>query len=245
MNIQEGIKIPCEDCGNDWRWIPTSTIKPVRCPRCQNLLDFQKSKDRIEKNKILLSQATGYGKNNGSKSNLYKNSRLDRVRQNEPKIASKRKRVHWSEKPLPQLLRYVQYQFCNPYIRERDKNCHNHKCISCNGRGTQAGHRYSVGSFSGMRFMVSNIHGQDDSCNRWKSGNVDAYDRGLAARFGDQYVADLKFESAKYIQNGTFKWNFFDVVQIGYTYDYLLKNKIWIFTQKEFNEYRDLVNKNK
>jgi len=244
MSIQEGIKIACLDCGNEFRWIPNSTIKPVRCKCCQNLADYKKSKANIEKNKKILSQATGYGKNKESKSKAYKNTRSDRVRQNEPKNEPKQKRTHWSEKPLPQLLKYVQGQLCNPYIRKRDRTLFG-KCISCNSSGNQAGHRYCIGDFPGMRFMINNEHLQCVSCNHFKSGNIDAYDRGLAARHGDEFLYALKLDAERYLQNGSFKWYWFDVVQIGVTYQYLLDNKIWIFTQKEFNEYRDIVNKNK
>ena len=61
--IEQSELTKCCDCNNDFRQPANgSTIKLKRCFRCQNLADFNKSKERIEKNKILLSQATLYAK---------------------------------------------------------------------------------------------------------------------------------------------------------------------------------------
>ncbi len=60
-------------------------------------MDFQKSKDRIEKNKNILSGVTSYGKNTQSKSSVFKNTRLDKKRQNKPENASNKiepKKIH-------------------------------------------------------------------------------------------------------------------------------------------------------
>lgn len=63
--IIEGIKLTCSDCKNDFRWVPTSTIHPKRCPRCQKLLDFQRKQDsanKIAENKKVLKNAGFYVK---------------------------------------------------------------------------------------------------------------------------------------------------------------------------------------
>lgn len=59
MTIEVLPETICKDCGNSFRYNPRSTIKPVRCPKCQNLKDFQTKK---ENNKKILSQASFYGK---------------------------------------------------------------------------------------------------------------------------------------------------------------------------------------
>ena len=64
MTIEKTELTKCSECGADFRQPNNgSTIKLKRCFRCQKLADFNKSKERIEKNKILLSQSTLYGKN--------------------------------------------------------------------------------------------------------------------------------------------------------------------------------------
>ncbi len=148
----------------------------------------------------------------------------------------KRVNIYWKDKGLNAMIQHVQYKICNAYIRARDMAMFG-RCISCNSSITQAGHRYSVGDYPGMRFLVNNIHGQEISCNHFKSGNVDAFDRGLNGRHGEKFTHDLKRQSLSYIRSGH-KWHRFDVIEIGETYKYLHKNKIWIFTQKEFNHFR-------
>ncbi len=202
----------------------------------------EKQECLICKNKKILAQSTLYAKNKRTKAKPYKTTTKKAEGKKTPKNASK-KRTHWTNKELTKMIRHVQYLIMNPYIRERDKECFNNKCISCNSKISQAGHRYSVGDFPGMRFMINNCHGQEISCNHHKSGNIDAYDRGLIERFDKRYLEKLKEESLKYLHGG-FKWYSFDVIQIGKTYEYLHKNKIWIFSMEKFNEYRDIVNKN-
>lgn len=233
--IEKTEKTKCCDCGEDFRQPNNgSTIKLKRCFRCQKLVDFNKSKERIEKNKILLSQSTLYGKN---KRSVKKRTDLPQNTKNGKKGL---KTAKWKEKDLNKLIIHVQINCCNPYIRARDRYLFG-KCISCNSEITQAGHRYSVGDFPGMRFMVNNIHGQEISCNHFKSGNIDAFDRGLILRHGKEYQEQLKLDSDLYLKKGN-HWSRFDVIQIGVTYKYLLNHKIWIFTQKEFNHYREIAN---
>ncbi|MBP9790722.1 MAG: recombination protein NinG [Bacteroidia bacterium] len=59
MTIEKSELTKCCDCNNDFRQpITNSTIKEKRCYQCKRLLEFNKSKERIEKNKILLSHST-------------------------------------------------------------------------------------------------------------------------------------------------------------------------------------------
>jgi hypothetical protein len=202
-----------------------STIKPKPpkepvCNICKNaeiLKGFKGTREKkqpISWDKLLVNKEVKKPKNNGRK---------------------KRTNIPWKEKGLNAMIQHVQ-KFCNAYIRARDMDMYG-KCISCNSSITQAGHRYSVGDYPGMRFLVNNIHGQEISCNHFKSGNVDAFDRGLNGRHGEKYTHDLKQDSLRYIRYGH-NWHRFDVIEIGETYKYLHKNKIWIFTQKEFNHFR-------
>lgn len=64
------------------------------------------------------------------------------------------------------LLKLAQSVF-NTYIRERDKN---EKCFCCGeslGKNYQAGHAFSAGGHSAVRFNENNVHGQRFDCNNW------------------------------------------------------------------------------
>lgn len=73
---------------------------------------------------------------------------------------------------------------CRAIIRLIDKDC---KCISCNGKGNQAGHFHSVGSNSSLRFNLHNMHLQDYNCNVGRSANIIRYNIGLRSVYGEWY----------------------------------------------------------
>uniref|UniRef100_A0A6M3Y7A7 Putative lambda recombination protein n=1 Tax=viral metagenome TaxID=1070528 RepID=A0A6M3Y7A7_9ZZZZ len=64
------------------------------------------------------------------------------------------------------------------YIRERD----GHKCFTCGGQGTQAGH--FVHSSQETYFDEQNVHAQCSACNLWKHGNLGVYAVKLDAKYG-------------------------------------------------------------
>ncbi len=85
----------------------------------------------------------------------------------------------------------------NSYIRVRDK----HKpCISCGclpgdtvqGGKFDAGHYRSRGSASHLRYYLLNCHSQCVKCNRYLSGNVVEYRKGLIARIGAERVEQIE-----------------------------------------------------
>jgi hypothetical protein len=84
-------------------------------------------------------------------------------------------------------LRELQIIF-NTYIRERDKN---KGCISCGSvlnSKFDAGHYFSVGAYSNLRFNENNVHGQCVACNQHKHGNIAEYAIRLPERIGfDKY----------------------------------------------------------
>lgn len=148
-----------------------------------------------------------------------------------------------SKSELERIKKNVQEKYCNPYIRARDIACFG-KCISCNSGITQAGHRFPTSTHGNMRFLINNIHGQEISCNHFKSGNLDEYDKGLISRHGQKYHDDLKFLEKRY-KACSEKMDKFDVKNIGKTYKYLLEHEIWIFTPKEFDDIKEkLINNN-
>lgn len=140
--------------------------------------------------------------------------------------------MKWQDKPYLKLVKHVQEKFCNPYIRERDIECFG-VCISCLSKITEAGHYYPTSTHPGMRFYVSNIHGQETSCNHHKSGNLLEYRKGLIRRHGKSYIEKLEHDEMLYKSFGQ-KLMRYEIIQIGLTYKRLLKERKWVFDQKEF-----------
>jgi hypothetical protein len=83
---------------------------------------------------------------------------------------------------LPALLKKCQIVF-NRWIRNRDRD---KGCISCGAEVTEAGHYYSQGHHSALRFNEVNTNGQCQKCNRFLSGNLIHYRFGILKRHGQQ-----------------------------------------------------------
>ena len=83
---------------------------------------------------------------------------------------------------LPKLLHKTQSVF-NKWIRTRDKE---KGCISCGAEVTEAGHYYSQGHHSALRYSEVNTNGQCTRCNRWLHGNLIHYRNGLISRYGQK-----------------------------------------------------------
>ena len=90
--------------------------------------------------------------------------------------------------PLPKLLAKAQKIF-NAHIRERDKY---KGCISCGAPVEHAGHYFSAGHYSALRFNEMNTNGQCLRCNNFLSGNLINYRKGLVKRYGEQKVLMLE-----------------------------------------------------
>lgn len=90
--------------------------------------------------------------------------------------------------PLPKLLAKAQQVF-NKFIRERDKDS---GCISCTGPVEQAGHYFSQGHNSALRYNEFNTNGQCVRCNMYLSGNLIKYRQGLIKRYGEKEVLKLE-----------------------------------------------------
>ena len=80
----------------------------------------------------------------------------------------------------------------NTYIRLRDKG---KGCISCGISlisKFDAGHFYSVGAYSGVRFNENNVHGQCVHCNQHLHGNLLEYSKRLPQRIGTKAYKELE-----------------------------------------------------
>jgi hypothetical protein len=100
--------------------------------------------------------------------------------------------------PFPKLQKKAQDTF-NKWIRTRDKDL---GCISCGSGIDHAGHYFSAGHFTSLRFNEINVNGQCLRCNNYLHGNLIHYRQGLIQRFGEDKV--LLLESAS--RNAVKKW---------------------------------------
>ena len=151
----------------------------------------------------------------------------------------RRKYTKWKEKPLNEMIQYVQFEIVNKYIKLRDSAKFG-RCISSDNAIIDAGHYYPT-TISKLRFNIANIHGQNHSDNRFKSGNLAAYKEGLIRRHGQKYfntLERLKLESINWP-----KLDKIELIKIGITYEYLTKKMIWCFNHEEFENYKHLINK--
>jgi hypothetical protein len=81
----------------------------------------------------------------------------------------------------------------NAYIRERDKEL---GCISCGSfNEIQAGHFYSAGHFSWLRFNEDNVHSQCKRCNYFLRGNLLPYRERLIKKIGTIPFQQLEIKS--------------------------------------------------
>ena len=95
---------------------------------------------------------------------------------------------------------------CHLYIRLRDEN---KPCISCGipyKNDFDAGHFYSAGKFSNLKYNEHNINGQCIQCNRKKEGMHESYRMYLVEKIGHEALDKLDFMAAEYLKDG-FHWN--------------------------------------
>ena len=103
------------------------------------------------------------------------------------------------EKTLPQLLKHAQVVF-NKFIRERDKD---KGCISCGAEIDHAGHYYSQGHHSALRFNEMNVNGQCLRCNNFMHGNLINYRKGLIKKYGEMNVTLLENTNNRTVKKWT------------------------------------------
>jgi hypothetical protein len=118
---------------------------------------------------------------------------------------------------LPAHLERTQKAF-NEYIRERDKS---NGCISlyCRGEVEHAGHYFSQGQHSKVRFDEKNVNGQCCKCNTYQHGNLIRYRQGLVKKYGEHWVAILE-ATAK----GIYKWTIPELIALHDHYKSLTKS---------------------
>lgn len=102
----------------------------------------------------------------------------------------KKKRMVEDLKTANDYLKIAQQVF-NKFIRVRDAG---QNCISCNKpcKKENAGHYYSQGGHSAVRFDEDNVHLQCEACNTYLSGNLLNYQIGIEQRIGAQKLLELQ-----------------------------------------------------
>ena len=79
----------------------------------------------------------------------------------------------------------------NHFIRLRDNGLW---CVSCGlpPKKKNAGHYFSSGGHSNVRFDEDNVHLQCEACNTYLSGNLLNYQIGIQKRIGAQKLLELQ-----------------------------------------------------
>lgn len=111
----------------------------------------------------------------------------------------------------------IAQQTFNKFIRERDKG---QMCISCEQKPKKinAGHYFSAGGHSNVRFNEDNVHLQCEKCNQFLSGNLLNYQIGIEKRIGGERLLQLH-ELAHVIK----KWTIEELQEINTVYKEKLK----------------------
>ena len=115
----------------------------------------------------------------------------------------------YEKKSVPQLLTIATRHF-NKFIRERDKD---EGCISCGSPIQHAGHFYSGGHYSSLKFDTDNVHGQCLRCNNFLHGNLNEYRRNILNRITQEDL-DRIDNAADYYKRHPFKWDRFSLIEI-------------------------------
>ena len=127
---------------------------------------------------------------------------------NKKQLIRRSGKVITKEKSLPRLLADAQKKF-NSWIRNRDKDF---PCICCGSFNTSdAGHYFSQGQHSFLRFNEMNVNLCCRKCNHFLSGNLINYRQGLIRRYGEVNVDKLEL-AAKL--NRVRKWSKFELEHI-------------------------------
>jgi hypothetical protein len=113
-------------------------------------------------------------------------------------------------------------QVFNKWIRLRDKD---QPCISCGkhlGAKYDAGHFWSAGGHSSVRFHPDNVHAQCVSCNQHKHGNLLEYRKGLIEKIGHHNYTLLSDKAYK-----THKWDKEELKELIKIYKKKIKDSVY------------------
>jgi hypothetical protein len=111
----------------------------------------------------------------------------------------------------------ITQQTFNKFIRERDKG---QLCISCKQKPKKvnAGHFWSAGGHSNVRFNEDNVHLQCEKCNQFLSGNLILYNNELLFKIGSERF--IKLHELAHVEK---KWTIEELQEINTVYKEKLK----------------------
>jgi hypothetical protein len=184
-----------------------STIKPYRETVCVDCLELDVPDKSIKitvANRCLLAPHFHYKK---AQEQRYKDKKaITPTKVKKPKEAAKKPRqTDLSKRSTPSLLLLAQNVF-NAYIRFRDSKGDYFICIACNERKPisqmDAGHYYSAGNHSYLRFNENNCHSECRKCNYFMSGHLLAYRENLIKKIGS-----FELEKLDTWKNFSHKWD--------------------------------------
>jgi hypothetical protein len=113
-------------------------------------------------------------------------------------------------------------QVFNKWVRLRDQD---QGCISCGnplGSKYDAGHFWSAGGHSNVRFNENNVHAQCVSCNQHKHGNLLEYRKGLITKIGHHNYTLLSDKAYK-----TRKWDKEELKELIALYKKKIKDSVY------------------
>jgi hypothetical protein len=137
--------------------------------------------------------------------------------ENEKQWTKKKSQMKADLTTLSDYLKLTQQVF-NKFIRMRDEGLN---CISCDKPPLKknAGHYYSQGGHSALRFDEDNIHLQCEHCNTFLSGNLLNYQIGIEKRIGGERLMQLQAKA-----HDVKKWTKEELKEIIEIYKKKLKN---------------------
>ena len=119
----------------------------------------------------------------------------DRLKKAKKESAKERKEGYEKLKTLSQYEAEAKKSFQH-FIRLRDKD---KPCISCGNTKPKdwcGSHYFAAGTYSGLMFDERNCHGACNTyCNKFLSGNLIEYRKGLIKRYGNEFVEQLEIEA--------------------------------------------------
>ena len=121
---------------------------------------------------------------------------IEQTAQKKNQAWKERKKILKDELTTVQDLMKLAQQVFNKYIRLRDQS---KNCISCGQKPKKenAGHFYSAGTHTSVRFDERNVHLQCEHCNTFLSGNLLNYREKLLIKLGFEEFERLSVDAMK------------------------------------------------
>lgn len=171
-----------------------STIKPYKESACVDCKAMGIPDDQVKittSDRCIMGPHFHHQKHQQAK---YQEKQLNKPKALPKPRVSKPRQTDMSKRSIPSLLLLTQDTF-NAFIRKRDDNGYHFVCISCNELKSltqmNAGHYYSAGNHSYLRFNENNVHGQCIKCNCHLHGNLIPYRENLLKKIGEVELKKL------------------------------------------------------